>query len=348
MNTTLELNKKVKVKKPLTLKSKKSEIKTEVLAAPAIKGNISFVIEEDVNWKWKNEVKNKNVWRKEEFIRTKTKEDALQAAAFLLNKPHGLTYTITVFKDEEYFTYYRHSMPCYGGLTFYKDSHGEKYFFNPYFPRDIYVAFPEGEIIFIGIYRKNMLADLKNSLYCNFILSSESPWVAAFGDKDTIIFEDNYFILTNMKTDPTVLYSMLRFSSFMGGYGGVIKKDWNPKADILLNKCSSGQADPRRLAGAKPIKTSAGFWSESFGYTRGMCEYIFSKTIPTKLKDFRNFPSTNSPPAPPFDNSYFSTTMKEKFGVDVKQVNQKLHDALVSSWDFFRGESKELSDIPGV
>src|ERR1700722_8769209 len=102
---------------------------------------------ETVRWSWPKTVQNPSVYRDDEFVRTKTNEDALKAIDFLLSKAQGLTYTITTFRDGEYFTYFRHSMPCLGGLVKYRDSHGSKHFMNPYFPRDIRVAFPEGDII---------------------------------------------------------------------------------------------------------------------------------------------------------------------------------------------------------
>jgi hypothetical protein len=295
---------------------------------------------ETVKWSWAEAVKNKNVYRDDEFIRSKTKEEALQAIDFLLNKPQGLTYTITVFREGQFFTYYRHSMPCLGGLVKYRDSHGERYFMNPYFPRDIRVAFPEGDIVFIGCYRPHTKDIFKNE-YNKFILSEESPWVAAFGSKDTIIFKDNYFVLTNMNTDPTVFYSLMRLGGLTGNIydGGPTNKDWNPKASILFAK--NVQADPRRLAAQKPIATSGGTWAEGFGYTRPYNESIFKTTLPHKFKEFGKLAGY---PQAPHTNQYFLSTMKEKFGVDATKQDKKVHDALVEAWDFFKKEGKKLKD----
>src|ERR1019366_634874 len=92
-----------------------------------------------------------------------------------------------------------------------------------------------------------------NDPYHAFMFSKKSPWKVAFGTKDSIIFEDDYFVLTNMNTDPTVFYSLMRLGGFANGiYGNAADAKANPKANILFTK--SCQADPRRLAAAKPIK----------------------------------------------------------------------------------------------
>lgn len=301
-----------------------------------------FVIE-TVKWNWPEPVKNKEIYRDEEFVRTKTKEEALEAIDFLLNSPKGLTYTITVFRDGEYFTYYRHSMPCLGGLAKYADSHGkEKHFMNPYFPRDIYVAFPEGEIVFIGCYRANSKKVLENP-YWEFVFSQESPWVTAFNKKESIIFADNYFVLTDMDTDPTVFYSLMRLGGFANsgmGLGGVARKDWSPKAEVLIRTINGG--DPRRLAGQKPIKISGGTWAQGFGYTRPYNESIFKTSLPHKLKDFGSLAGY---PQAPFTPSYLMSEMKGKFGIDnVHKGDKCVHDALVKSWDHFKEEAKKLEE----
>jgi hypothetical protein len=296
---------------------------------------------ETSKWSWAKEVKNKDVYRDEEFVRSKTKEEALEATGFLLNKPRGLTYTITVFRDGEYFTYFRHSMPCLGGLVKYRDSHGSKYFMNPFFPRDIYVAFPEGDITFIGVYLNNAKAFASNALN-EFILSKESPWVTAFGSRESIIFEKNYFVLTNMDTDPTVFYSLMRLGGMYGGiYGAGLagKKEWNPKAQLLMSKNSL--ADPRRLAAQKPIRISGGTWAQGFGYTRPYNESIFKTTLPHAFKDFGKLAGY---PQAPYNNEYFRNTMTKKFGVDMRKVDDKLEKALVEAWDFFKEEAKDLKD----
>jgi hypothetical protein len=303
---------------------------------------------ETVKWSWAQPVQSKNVYRDDEFVRTKTKEDALEAVGFLLTRPKGLTYTITTCKDGEYFTYFRHSMPCLGGLVKYRDSHGEKHFMNPYFPRDIRVAFPEGDIVYIGCARAST-KDIFKTAYYEFIFSEESPWKAAFGSKDTVIFKDNYFVLTNMDTDPTVFYSLMRLAGFAHhSVYATSKADWNPKAEILLSKTS--MADPRRLAGQKPIKISGGTWAEGFGYTRPYNESVFKTTLPHKLRDFGKLAGY---PQATYTNAYFIAEMKNKFGVDVmaaaavrtKNDNKKVHDALVEAWDYFKEKSNELSEV---
>lgn len=296
---------------------------------------------ESVKWSWAAPVKNKGIYRDEEFIRTKTKEKALEAIAFLMSKPQGLTYTITVFRDGEYFTYYRHSMPCLGGLVKYLDSHGkEKGWMNPYFPRDIYVAFPEGDIIYIACH-----GNFPKSAYNDFIFSQESPWISAFGSKDTIIFKNNYFVLTNMDTDPTVFYHFMKYGksgSVYGGYCGGQVKGWNPKAEILLTKTSS--ADPRRLAGQKPIKISGGTWAEGFGYTRPYNESVFKTKLPHKFKDLGKTSKSGYPNAP-YTNEYFVSEMKKKFDViNLTTPDKKLEDILVKAWDYFKEKSIALED----
>ena len=301
---------------------------------------------EVVKWSWAKAVKSPNVYRDDEFVRTKTKKEAFQAIDFLMGKAKGLTNTITVLRDGEYFTYFRHSMPCLGGLVKYRDSHGEQHFMNPYFPRDIRVAFPEGEIIFIACYRPNTKGIFKNPYY-EFIFSAESPWVSAFGSKDTIIFKNSYFVLTNMDSDPTVFYSLMRLGGFAYG-GGVYDtpgKTWkNPKAAILATKTTMG--DPRRLAGQKPLRTSGGTWAEGFGYTRPYNESIFKTSLPTKLKDFGKL---SGYPQAPHTNSYFVSEMKDKFGIDspfLFSPSKKTEAALIEAWDYFMEKAEDLSDSP--
>lgn len=300
---------------------------------------------ETVKWSWAAKVQNKNVYRDDEFVRTKSKEEALGAIEFLMRKPQGLTYTITVFRDGEYFTYYRHSMPCLGGLVKYRDSHGEKHHMNPYFPRDIRVAFPEGEIIYIAQHRPHT-GTLFNSTYFQFIFSEESPWVSAFGSMDTMIFEDNYFVLTNMNTDPTVFYSLMRQGGLYGGYGSVYSQNkHHPKASIL--GFQSFQSDPRRLAGQKPIRISGGTWAEGFGYTRPYNESIFKTSLPHKFKDFKTLAGY---PQAAYSSAYFVAEMKSNFGVDLSRgisgnLTDKIAEALVQAWDYFKEKSKELSEF---
>ena len=296
---------------------------------------------ETIKWSWAEPVQSKEVYRDDEFIRTKTKEDALEAIDFLMkqNKSGGYNYTITVFRDGEYFTYWRHTMPCWGGLVKYRDSHGERHYMNPCFPRDIRVAYPEGDTVYIACQIMGIKAKL-DSDYNKFILSEESPWVSAFGHRDTIIFKDNYFILTNMDTDPTVLYSILRLGQFGNGGG-----KFHPKAFILA--FLTNQADPRRLAGQKPFRISGGKWSEGFGYTRPYNESIFKTELPHKLKDFGKL---GSYPKAPYTNAYFVETMKKKFDLDVSKIVGTLkitteqETTLLKAWDYFKEKAKELDE----
>lgn len=296
---------------------------------------------ETVKWSWADAVKSKNVYRDDEFVRSKSKEEALKAVDFLMGKARGLTYTITVSRDGEYFTYWRHSMPCLGGLVKYRDSHGDRYYMNPVFPRDIYVAFPEGEITFISCQRSGGI----DGTYLKFILSQESPWVSAFGTQETILFRSNHFVLTNMNTDPTVFYSLMRMSGFAGYYSAPQYKNWNPKAECLATKTMIG--DPRRLAGQKPLRISGGTWADGYGYTRPYNESIFKTSIPHTMAEFANLPGY---PQVSYTDTYFKAEMKKTFGVDFRngvkpdKDNEKI---LTEAWDYFKEQSKELPDEPG-
>lgn len=302
---------------------------------------------ETVKWSWAVPVQSKNIYRDDEFVCSKTKEEALIAIDYMMTNPRGLTYTITVFRDNEYFTYWRHSMPCLGGLVKYLDSHGERYFMNPYFPRDIRVAFPDGDVVFIacsGVPKSKM-----NTPYWDFVFSAESPWVTAFGSKDTIIFKDTYFILTNMNTDPTVFYSLMRLAGFAGWYPSQYK-NWNPRAEILATKMGSGQqiADPRRLAGQKPLHISGGTWADGYGYTRCFNESIFKTFVPDAFEDFRKhisgYPQANC------TSDYFTDIMKKVFGLDVSggiPADSKYEKPLIEAWDYFKLEAANLDDLPG-
>lgn len=322
------------------------------LSVPAkskIEAKKDFVIE-TLEWKWHPNVKSPNVYRKEEFIRSSTKNEALDAAKFLLNKPVGLTYTITVERNEDFFTYYRHSQPCYGSLCKYFDQHGPEHFYNPYFPRDIKVAFPEGEIIFIGVCREGMKKALETS-YFEFLFSEESPWIGAFGKKESVIFGDNFFILTNMKTgDPTVFYSLLRLGGLAGGYyGEQISGKLHSKVYLLLTKVLNPQSDPRRLCGQKPIVFPNHFWNSKKGYVRPYCESVWKTNLPTKLKDFGSLPTTSYPPQFTFTNEYFVSEMKKVFKIDVAGINsnnidEKTQQIFLESWDYFRDKAGELND----
>jgi hypothetical protein len=313
---------------------------------PAKKAKIGKAGIETLKWKWAKEVKNPGVYRDEEFVRNKTKAGALKTIDHLMGQAAGITYTITVRKDTKdvegdwkYYTYFRHSMPCLGGLVKYRDSHGERYFMNPYFPRDIYVAYPEGKTIFVACHRQNMKQSLSTP-YFEFLLSPESPWVSAFGSKDSIIFKDNYFVLTNMDTDPTVFYSLWRTAGFSYHCA---PGHHDPKAILLSTKQT--ECDPRRLAGQKPIRISGGTWAEGFGYTRPYNESIFKTKLPHKFKDLGSTSKSGYPNAP-HDNSYFIKTMKDKFGVDASSLINlaKSEKALVEAWDYFKEESKKLDE----
>ncbi len=298
---------------------------------------------ESAKWSWAKAVKSPNVYRDDEFVRTKTKAAALKAIDFLMGQSKGMTYSITVKRDKEYITYWRHSMPCLGGLVKYRDSHGKQYFMNPYFPRDIRVAFPEGDIVFIACHRSNAKAILNNP-YNKFIFSEESPWVSAFGSKDTIIFKGNHFVLTNMDADPTVFYSLMRLAGIAhAGVYATAGNQWkSPKATILATKTAT--ADPRRLAGQKPLKISGGTWAEGFGYTRPYNESIFKTSLPTKFADFGGLAGY---PQAPYTNSYFISEMKSTFGIDCSKgisPSEKAEAALIEAWDYFKEKSKELSE----
>lgn len=301
---------------------------------------------ETLKWVWHKNVRQPDIYRDHQVIRTKTKEEALESVHFLLKQPKGNTYTITVLQNDEYVTYFMYSMPCLGGLVKYRDHSGEAFYMNPYLPRDIKVAFPEGEVIYIGICIKNIKKDLESPYY-QFLLSEESPWIAAFGNKDTIIFEQDYFILTNMRADPTVFYSLMRLGGL--GNGGIyntyqLKKDIHPKAQILLTKAGMPYADPRRLAGQLPIRTSGGPWKDGWGYTRVWNESIFKTKLPKQLKDFGSCPSGGHAPNFPFTNECFAKEMKDKFGVDITKPDEKMYEACVGAWDYFKDAAKELKD----
>lgn len=299
---------------------------------------------ETVKWTWAENVKNKQIYRDDELIRTKTKEDALKAIDFLMIKYPGSTYTITVLRDGEYLTYSRHSMPCLGGLVKYRDSHGDRYKMNPYFPRDIRVAFPEGEIVYIACHRPGLKAVL-DTPYGKFAFSAESPWQPAFVTPESVIFKDNYFVLTNMDGDPTVLYSLMRLGGL--AYGGIATTA-HPKAAILAFKTT--EADPRRLCGQKPVRTSGGKWSDGFGYTRPYNESVYKTQLPTKVADLHTLPTTGYPPTFIFTNDYFVTEMKTVFDTDVSQlkvnlnVTPELEAILLKAWDHFKEEAKKLGD----
>lgn len=294
---------------------------------------------ETVKWQWADAVKNKKVYRDYELIRSKTKEEALEAIDYLFTKTRNMSYTITVFKDEEYLTYNFKNMPCLGGLVKYKDTHGDKYFMNPYFPRDIPLAFPEGDVVFLGFYRPEA-SKIPDNPYTNFLLSEESPWITGFGHRDTIILKETYMVFTNMNTDPTVLYSLLSMSGLRNGDGWEEKHITHPKAKLL--HVYQYNMDPRRFAGQKPHKISGGTWAEGFGYTRPYNGSIFKTSLPLTLDEFGKLSKTGPTPEANQSPKYFIQTMKEKFNVDATKPSPELNDALVEAWDYFKEQSKEL------
>lgn len=302
---------------------------------------------ETATWSWPEAVEKKEVYRDEEFVRTQTKEQALEAIEFLMEQPSERTptYTITVFRDGEYFTYWRHSMPCLGGLVKYAVTHGDRYYMNPYFPRDIKVMFPEGEIVFIASMLKNTL----NTPLHEFLLSQESPWVSAFGSKESMIIQPKkYFVLTNMDTDPTVFFSLMRYSLITTSIDRCnIFKNWDPRAHLLARLYA--HADPRRLAGQKPIRISGGTWAQGYGYTRPYNDAIFKTEIPMELKDFGKYYHGDSP-YPIYDTTYFINEMAEQFGLNVRYGRLETTDgekALIQAWDYFKAKAVELTDTPG-
>jgi len=307
---------------------------------------MNFTIEK-VKWSWPKKVQSPGVYRDDEFVRTKTKPETLKAIDFLAKQPRGLTYLITVFRDGEYFTYFRHSMPCLGGLVKYLDSHGEQYHMNPYFPRDIYVSFPEGDIIYITCHVPGIGAAVKAPYY-QFALSEESPWVDAFGTGDSIIFKDSYFVLTNMDTDPTVFYSLMRQGRFAYVQNNVRK--WHPKAEILGTMHTV--SDPRRLCGQRPIKISGGTWAEGFGYTRPYNESIFKTSLPHKMPEFRKL---GGYPQAPYTNKHFLSVMKDKFKVDASDITEavsgkvqkadEMEKVFLEAWDYFKEQAEQLEDV---
>ncbi len=295
---------------------------------------------ETLKWKWPNGVKTA-AYRDHHLIRTSTPEEALEAIDFLMESPQvsTYTYTITVRQEEKYLTYFMFGMPCWGGLAKYKSVHGEQHFLNPYLPPDIPVAFPEGEIIYIGINRRKLTQEL-NHPYFDFILSDESPWKSAFGSRDTIIMKDNYCVFTNMDGDPTVLYSLVRSSGFQSVYGIPPNSKNYPKGSLLVSRMT--YADPRRIAGQKPIKISGGSWSQNFGYTRPFSESIFKTSLPCPVSEFGKF--TLGSPGTSQDITYFTQVMKNNFGVEVNAINNKTYEAATEAWDFFKKEAENLKE----
>jgi hypothetical protein len=144
-----------------------------------------------------------------------------------------------------------------------------------------------------------------------------------------------------------VFYSLLRLAGLAGYHYGIARpgqKERNPKAQILAYK--SSRADPRRLAGQKPIRISGGTWAEGFGYTRPYNESIFKTFLPTKFEDFGKLAGY---PQAPYTPDYFVAEMKNKFKIDVPPHGQIVLDdnnekALVEAWDYFKEQAKELGD----
>lgn len=292
---------------------------------------------EKITWAWPDAVKRKDVRRDYELIRTATKEEALEAIDMFFKNKRGYHYVLTVFHNGEYITYNFPNMPCLGGLAKYKDAHGDKYFMNPYLPRDIYYMFPEGTPVFIGLYRQNIGKDVNNP-YLSFSLSQESPWISAFGYKSTIIVKDNYIVLTNMNTDPTVFYHLWQY----GGLRNPIRQSpWdltfdNPKAQFLW--MLRGSVDPVRFCNQNPICISGGTWAEGYGYTRPYNDNIFMTTLPP-LEEFKKL-STESGT---FYSGPNNTKLKQFFdskGVPMntctKEMTKQVEKILLEAWEFFK------------
>ena len=79
----------------------------------------------------------------------------------------------------------------------------------------------------------------------------------------------------------------------------------------------------------------------------GCNTYYGAITSYNNIPKFKDFSKLAGYPVAPHDNKYFITAMKDKFGVDATKRNEKLNEALVESWDYFKKESKNLSDVPG-
>ncbi len=141
-----------------------------------------------------------------------------------------------------------------------------------------------------------------------------------------------------MNTDPTVFYSLMRLGC-LTSITHTDVKEFNPKAKILATK--AGSADPRRLAGKKPLRISGGTWAEGFGYTRPYNESIFKTSIPNKMADFCKLASY---PQAPHTHDYFVNEMKSMFGVSFIGLDEKIEPALVEAWDYFKEKSKELGE----
>lgn len=291
-----------------------------------------------VAWKWPAAVKRPEVYRDHEYVVSKTKEEALEAIDFLLKQPKGLTYTTTVYVEGEYRTYYLYNMPCLGGWVKYKDTHGDKYAMNPYFPRDIYVNFPDGEVVFLGLSRYGAHV-LHDDPYYQFLLSDESPWITGFNKRENVFIKDKYIVLTDMNTDPTVWYHLLRYGSLKDTtfYEGTFK---DPRAHLLHSFWRT--ADPRRLAGQRPLKISGGTWAEGYGYTRPYNDAIFRLKLPHTLSQFHTLNSSQPTYTPSMDTSYMKDTMQKKFNVDMSNLSSNDEPAMLDAWAFFKEEAKKL------
>jgi hypothetical protein len=286
-----------------------------------------------------------------EFIRSTTKEEALSAIEYFFTEVggRGLNYAITVKVEDEYLTYWMKNMPCYGGLCKYKVIHGEKYSMNSYFPSDFPLVFPDGEIVYISLpYGENHRQN--NPVYWDWALSQESPWVSGIGKEGSFIVKKNFFILTDMNTDPTVLYHLLKFS---GITGGMFRLPWywtydDPRAYYVAY---GHTLDKRRFAAKAPIKISGGTWAEGYGYTRPFNEYVFGTSIPMSVQDMMSLPDGYNSKVGVIETDYFNEVMKslgveilEKSNIFMKKAGQKQvpETLLLEAWDIFKKQGEEL------
>lgn len=298
-----------------------------------------------IKWSWPSTVQRPEIYRDDEVVYTKTVPTTLRAIDFLMRKQKGnYTYTITVFKNGRYITYWRHSMPCLGGLAKYKDSHGEKFYMNAYFPRDIKVMFPEGDIKFIAVQSKQ---DISNPFF-SFLFSKDSPWISGFGEG--LSLHEKYILLSDMDTDPTVFYSLIKLNGVASNYvsaeyGGF--KDWEPKAQLLARTIKL--CDPRRLVHQNPIKISAGTWAQGYGYTRPFNESIFSTNISVPLKKFG---AEGGYAYGAYNATNTIALIKKVFKKDIftkwnTLLPEKQSEAILTkAWDYFK-ELPRLGNTPG-
>lgn len=220
---------------------------------------------------------------------------------------------------------------------------------NSYFPNDFPLVFPDGEIVYISLpYGENHRQN--NPVYWDWALSQESPWVSGIGKEGSFIVKKNFFILTDMNTDPTVLYHLLKFS---GITGGMFRLPWywtydDPRAYYVAY---GHTLDKRRFAAKAPIKISGGTWAEGYGYTRPFNEYVFGTSIPMSVQDMMSLPDRYNSKVGVIETDYFNEVMKslgveilEKSNVFMKKAGQKKvpETLLLEAWDIFKKQGEEL------